>query len=125
MNIAIFFAAVIGGLVLDRQEKRHRYEKRLQYDRLGWKIPLQKPRISMLESWANIILGAILFAAGVLFLKTLLEIPRELAVGILETPVAITLASGFALMWLGVKAVRQNVLYNSRREPPPNDGLRR
>jgi hypothetical protein len=75
---------------------------------------VQKPRISMLESWANIILGAILFAAGALFLKTMLAIQRELDAGILETPAAITLASGFALMWLGVKAARQNHRHANR-----------
>jgi hypothetical protein len=111
MSILIFVVAVLGSLVLDRQERRHRFEKRQEYERLGWDIPLEKPKLSMMESWANAVLGVLLFALGALFLKTMLGIPAEMVTSGWESVVALFIASGIALLWLGVKAIRQNTRY--------------
>ena len=115
MSILIFVVAVLGSLVLDRQERRHRFEKRQEYERLGWEIPLEKPKLSMMESWANVVLGLLLFALGAFFLKTMLGIPAELMMSGWESLVALFLASGFALVWLGVKAVKQNISYKAAK----------
>lgn len=111
ISILIFVVAVLGSLVLDRQERRHRFEKRQEYERLAWEVPLEKPKLSMIESWANVVLGIILFALGAFFLKMMLGIPAELMTSRWENLVALFLASGFALVWLGVKAIRQNIRY--------------
>ena len=107
MSIAIFFAAVIGGLVLDRQEKRHRYERRAEYERLGWEIPPPLPKLSSLESWANVVLGVCLVALGVWFLNAAFRIPPESIENDWLTLIALFVASGIALVWLGLKALQQ------------------
>jgi len=113
MSILIFVIAVLGSLVLDRQERRHRFEQRQEYERLGWEVPLEAPKLSMLESWANVVLGILLFSLGALFLNAMLQIPVEYVTAGWENLVALFLASGFALVWLGVKAVKQNVVYKT------------
>lgn len=111
MSILIFVIAVLGSLVLDRQERRHRFEQRQEYERLGWEVPLEARELSMLESWANVVLGVLLFALGALFLKAMLGIPAEMMTSGWESLVALFLASGIALVWLGVNAIRQNIRY--------------
>jgi len=113
MSILIFVAAVAGALVLDRQEARHRYEKRKEYERLGWEIPVPKPKLTVLESWGNIMIGAILIAVGGLLLMAMLQLPGELGTESMETSIALYLASGLALVGLGVKAIRQNARHNA------------
>jgi hypothetical protein len=115
MNILIFVVAVLGSLVLDRQERRHRFEKRQEYEHLRWDIPQEKPKLSILEAWAKVVLGALLLALGALFLKAMLAIPADLMTSGMEGQVALFLASGFALVWLGVKAVKQHRQYATRR----------
>ena len=115
MSIAIFFAAVIGGLVLDRQEKRHRYERRVEYERLGWEIPPPLPKLSSLESWVNIVLGVCLIALGVWFLNVAFRIPPESIENDWLTLIALFLASGVALVWIGLKALREIRLSGASR----------
>ena len=49
MSILIFVVAVLGALVLDRQERRHRFERVQEYERLNWEIPAETPKLSMLH----------------------------------------------------------------------------
>jgi len=111
----ILVVAVLGSLVPDRQERRHRFEKRQEYEGLGWDIPLERPKLSIIESWANVGRGVLLFVLGALFLKAMLGIPAEMMRGGWESLVALFLASGLALVWLGLKAVRQNITYKPYR----------
>ena len=110
MSLLIFIAAVLGSLVLERQERRHRFERMREFQRLQWEIPAEKPRISMIESWGNLIVGLILLGLGGLVLRAMLGVPVGLVQAGWESVVALFLASGFALTWLGSKGVRQNIV---------------
>ena len=111
MSILIFVVAVLGALVLDRQERRHRFEKVQEYERLKWEIPAEKPKLSMLESWGNLIVGVVLLGFGGVLLRSMLGVPAEGMERGWENIVALFLASGLALSWLGIKAIRQNFTY--------------
>ena len=113
MSILIFVVAVLGALVLDRQERRHRFEKVREYERLKWEIPAEKPKLSMLESWGNLIVGVVALVLGGLLLRAMLGVPAEALQRGWENIVALFLASGLALSWLGFKAIRQNLTYRA------------
>jgi ABC-type multidrug transport system permease subunit len=114
MTILIFVAAVTVVLVLERQKRRHIFEITLEYQKLLWELPMPEPRIPMLESWLNALLGVVMAAFGVLMLLTFLQVPADKAVPGWGNTVALFLASGIALTVVGGMAVWQNFAYKKQ-----------
>lgn len=120
MFIAIYVTAIIVSLILHRQERRHRSELALEYQHLGRPTPALRPRLPMLESWLNVVLGIFLaFGFGTLFLWTnfsrLREFPQDprLAPQSFEWEfTSVILATGIALVILGIQSLIQNRRYS-------------
>ena len=107
MTIAVFVAAVLVSLVLDRQERRHRFHLSLEYEYLGWEMPRLKRRLSRAEAVLNIFLGAVLllFGGAALYAMHNLESIGEATRG--QYIVAAFLAAGVVLIVVGWKGLRQ------------------
>lgn len=118
MLISIFIVAVIISAFFDQQERRHRLELQIEYEKLGRKMPEEQPRLPMLESIANILVGMILVEIGAVSLWVFIRMPgtaRQIEIksdvfGQIDFMSAL-LAGGIALMILGVKSVRANLKY--------------
>ena len=108
MTLAVFVAAVLVSLVLDRQERRHRFHLSLEYEHLGWEMPRPKPRLSRAEAVLSFVVGAVLliFGGAALYAMLRLESIGEVTGG--HYIVAAFLAAGVALITAGGKAVREN-----------------
>jgi hypothetical protein len=126
MLIAIYILIILVSLVLERQERRHQFEQRLEYERLHLSPPAPKPKLPLLESWLNVLVGLFLFSIGALVITNRLVIlatepssysevfePVEFEV------VTVFLAGGIALMILGWKSVKLNRAY--RKETRTSD----
>jgi hypothetical protein len=111
MTILIFVAAVAVSLVLERQRRRHRYEIRQEFERLSWELPKPEPRIPMLESCLNVLLGMIMLVFGILILRAYTDLKPGMAVSGWGNMVALFVSSGIALVIVGGMAVWQNVKY--------------
>lgn len=116
MTLAVFVAAVLVSLGLDRQERRHRFHLSLEYEHLGWEMPRPKPRFSRAEAVLNIFLGAVLiiFGGAALYAMLNLESIGEVTGG--HYIVAAFLAAGVALITAGGKRVRENREYRRRKD---------
>ena len=109
--------AVLVSVVLDRQERRHSFEKSWEYRRLGIPFPMPKPKLSRLVAWLNVQLGLLvvlisIFAGYSQFLlhQVVQNVPGQshpLTIQIVDS-IAFALAGGVALIILGLKAVKQN-----------------
>ncbi|MCL5035284.1 MAG: hypothetical protein M1395_09315 [Bacteroidetes bacterium] len=122
MFTSIFIAAVIISAFFDQQERRHALELQIEYEKLGRKIPAPPPKLPMLESVANIVVGLILFeigGAGVLTLLVTMGITGKEAwsrMAPLQTDFAAAfLAGGVALIILGAKGVSINLRFRKIR----------
>lgn len=116
MFTSIFILAVVISAFFDQQQRRHRLELQVEYEKLGRKMPEEPPKLPMLESLTNIVIGLILAEIGGLALWTVLDTARILgsdATGkILPTQTdfsAASLAGGIALIILGTKGVVANL----------------
>lgn len=120
MFIAIYITAILVSLILHRQERKHQSEVTLEYQRLGRPAPVSRPKLPLLESWLNIVLGIFLaFGLGTLFLWTnfsrLREFPQDprFAPQSFEWEVtSVILATGIALIILGIQSLIQNRRYS-------------
>ncbi len=115
----VFVAAVLLSIVLERQERRHRFELGLEYDRLGKSMSPPKPRLSKSVSLLNVVVGIIMLIIGEIMLLSQISMlwffnekhplePQMLAAGF--EFVGVWLATAIALIILGLKSVRQNRL---------------
>ncbi len=118
MFTSIYLTAVIISAFFDRQERRHMLEQQIEYEKLGRRMPASVPKLPVLESMANIVVGVILFEIGGVSLWAMLatmgiggkEMWSRLAP--LQSDFAAgMLAGGIALIILGVKSVLANVKY--------------
>lgn len=116
MTSLIYITAVLISLVLERQERRHLFELNLEYRRLGKTMPPPKPKLPMLESWLNVVLGLFLmFGLGLLFLWTNFSMLKYSAKNPALGPhqsewdfTATILATGVALTFLGIRSLILN-----------------
>ncbi len=122
MFIAIFIEAVIISAFFEQQERRHKLEREIEYEKLGIKMPAETPKLPMLESIANAVVGLIVAEFGGFGLLALLGIiqhaghfaDKYLTSGYFANEVdfaAAFLAGGIALIMLGVKSIRANFKY--------------
>jgi hypothetical protein len=120
MFIAIYVTAILVSLILHRQERKHRAELEVEYQHLGRPTPASRPKLPTLESWLNVVLGIFLaFGLGTLFLWTnfsrLREFPQDprLAPQAFEWEfTSVILATGIALVILGIQSLIQNRRYS-------------
>ena len=118
--LMIYLSAVITAVILRHQERVHQAELPSLYQQLGRSIPLRKPKLPMLESWLNVVLGLFLaFGYGTLFLwsnfSRLRDFPNDprFAPQSFEWEfTSIILATGIALLILGIQSVIQNRRYS-------------
>ena len=122
MFTSIFIAAVIISAFFDQQERRHWLELQIEYEKLGRKMSSPPPKLPMLESVANIVVGLILFEIGgasVLVLLSTLGITGKEAwsrMAPLQTDFAAAfLAGGVALIILGARGVSINLKFRKIR----------
>lgn len=118
MFTAVFITAVIIAAFFDQQERRHRLELQIEYEKLGKKMPPAAPKLPMLESIANIVVGIILLETGGLALWGLLGTIGVLGGDLVARTAPLQtdfsaglLAGGIALVILGVKGIRANRRY--------------
>ncbi len=123
MFVAIFVAAVIVSAFLDQQQRRHRIEMGIEYERLEKKIPQFPPKLQMLESFANFAVGCILLTIGSMGLLDFLDVIGQSVVSKSENvPMAMDffaafIAGGIALIILGIKSVAANLKYRKVLNP--------
>lgn len=110
--IFIYITAVLVSIIFERQERRHVFEESMEYRRMGKEMPTPKPRLPMLESWINVVIGVIIFVLGVGLIWTNLLVMR-IAPRIVTDETTIKglidwgalVAAGIALVILGLKSV--------------------
>ncbi len=124
MFIAIFIVAVIISAFFDQQERRHKLELQIEYEKLGKRMPKEPPKLPMLESVANIVIGLILAEIGGVGVWTFLYAVKHAGQIVSQSKVGVSgevdclsafLAGGIALMILGVKSVRANYKFRSAK----------
>jgi hypothetical protein len=117
LTAILYITAVLISMMFERQERRHRFELELEYERLGKKLPPPKPRLSVPTSWLNVIVGAIMGIVGipmllsqfaVLQLSSHLTKPIDAMMGAQFEMSAVWLATSIALILLGLKSVQQH-----------------
>jgi hypothetical protein len=113
----VYFAAILISIMFERQERRHRFELELEYDRLGKKLPSVKPRLSVPVSWLNIMVGMVMAVIGIPMLLSqfamlrhsphLMKANDAITGGQFEMS-AVWLATSITLILLGLKSVQQH-----------------
>ena len=112
----IYITAVLVSLVFERQERRHRFELDLEYERLGKVLPPLKPRLSIGTSWLNVVVGAVMLLLGIpmlwsqiqmLKIVPLLKKSHDFMSGMQFEISGVWLATAIALIILGLKSVQQ------------------
>jgi hypothetical protein len=112
--LALYVSAVIVALVLRHQERRHRTELALLYERLDMSMPTRKPKLRKGESWIHITLGMLLVMLGSLALVANIAVMK-----VVEVPAgqwefcAVLLATGITLSFLGLRSLEENKNYES------------
>ncbi len=118
MFISIFILAVIISAFFDQQQRQHKLELQIEYEKLGRQMPEERPRLPMYESIANVVVGLILAEIGAVklwafigVLRTASEIAVKSGFPIQIDFMSALLAGGVALVILGAKSVRVNLKY--------------
>jgi hypothetical protein len=107
--LVIYLSAVFVALVLQHQERRHRTELALLYERLDMPMPSRRPKLRKGESWVHIVLGTLLVMIGSLTLAANITVMK-----VMEVPEgqwefnAVILATGMTLFFLGLRSLKEN-----------------
>lgn len=109
----IYLTAMVVSILLERQAKRQKSQIDLELARLGCPLPTGPPGIQILEALLNISIGTVLVVPAVHGFWMIVRSPMLLAQ---RDPgmgdfYSILLAAGVTLMFLGSKALRQNLLH--------------
>lgn len=64
-------------VVLRYQQRRHKKEVKLVYTQIGKQMPPSKPRLSVLESWFNIMLGLVVLGVITFTTITMIQIQEK------------------------------------------------
>jgi hypothetical protein len=112
----IYLAAMGVSILLERQKKRQESQIALEFARLGYPVPPVQPRIQTLEALLNIAIGIVMVVPAVQGFGMIFSNPWLMAQtgpGMGEF-FGVLLAAGLTLIFLGSKALRQNLI--RRRE---------
>ncbi len=117
MIILVYVTAILVSIILERQQRRHNFELAMEYRNLGKSIPQQKPKLTLIQSFLNIVVGVVVAGLGALFIVIHIRIVGELGNGV-ETHhwqanevwqwEAVILATGIALVIVGIQSVMIN-----------------
>ncbi len=110
MTLGVLVVAVLVSVVLDRQERRHRFHLSLEYEHLGWEMPHAKRRVPKSEAILNLVMGTGLFVFGGIAAYALWVVE---SIGMPmggQYIAAAFLALGITLITVGVKGLRKNGL---------------
>jgi hypothetical protein len=109
----IYLTAMGVSILLERQAKRQKSQIDLELARLGFPVPPEQPRIQTLEALLNIAIGTVLVVPAVHGFWMIIRSPMLLAQSRpgMGDFYSILLAAGVTLMFLGSKALRQNLLH--------------
>ncbi|RPI04652.1 MAG: hypothetical protein EHM64_09265 [Ignavibacteriae bacterium] len=122
MILLLFITAILVSIVLERQERRHKFELSMEYQRLGRTAPEPKPKLTLTQAWFNIAVGAVISLMGLIFLVINITMIHHLGsnVNAIHMPVgdvlewwSVVFAAGIALVIVGVKSVSLNRKYSS------------
>ena len=116
LMLLIYPAAIGVSIMLERQAKGQKSQIALELARLGHPVPPVHPRIQILEALLNIAIGIVMVVPAVQGFWMIFCAPRLMAQagpGMGEF-YSVLLAAGLTLVFLGSKALRQNLL--CRRE---------
>ena len=117
--IILYITAVLISIILERQERRHRFDESLEYMRMGKTMPEPKPKLPLLESWLFTVIGILVFVLCAGSVWVALQVMR-MAPQLLTNPATgndlvnqamnwgAGMAAGIAVTILGFKSVRQN-----------------
>lgn len=121
MFVVIFIGAVVISAFFDQQWRRHRLELEIEYEKLGKKMLPEPPKLPMLESIANVLVGLILIEIGAVsswaFLFSLAhawKVVAEAGIPGQADFLFALIAGGIALVILGTKSVVANLKYWKR-----------
>lgn len=109
----IYLSAMGVFLVLERQGKRQKREIALECARLGLPLPSPRPKIQTLEALLNIAIGVVMILPAASGFWMMFQSPLLMAQ---SGPGAadffsVLLAAGLTLIFLGSKALRQNLIH--------------
>jgi hypothetical protein len=108
MTLGVLVVAVLVSIVLDRQERRHRFHLSLEYEHLGWEMPVPKRRVPRSEAILNIMMGTGFLIFGGIALRALWLVES------IGMPMgghyiaALFFALGIALITLGGRGLRES-----------------
>lgn len=117
--ILVYMAAVLVSVILERQERRHRFERQMEYIQLEKTLPIQKPKLPRLESWLNVMLGLLITLLGVLMAfsvfhtHTMVRTETRIFSHDAYLTLAVFIATGITLLILGFKSIRLNKEYDA------------
>ena len=121
MFISIFILAVIISAFFDQQQRQHKLELQIEYEKLGRQMPEERPKFPMYESIANVVVGLILAEIGAVNLWAFIGVLRTAREIVMKSDLpgqidftSALLAGGIALVILGAKSVRVNLKYRRR-----------
>jgi hypothetical protein len=116
MNSLLFLVYVTAMgvyVILERQAKRQKSETALECARLGLHLPPARPKIQALEALLNITIGFVMiFPAGfgfwLIFREPFIRAHTE---PVIVNFYSVLLSTGLTLVYLGGRALRQNMIY--------------
>ena len=118
MLITIYLTAMFVFAILRHQERQHNQELLLEYELLNKLMPLQKPKIPLLESLLTIVFGIYLVLGfGCLLLLMLLRIYKVMVKfhqeEVLEFT-AVIVITGITMVILGIQSLQRNRQFAKR-----------
>jgi hypothetical protein len=114
MLITIYLAAMFVFAILRHQERQHNQELLLEYELLNKLMPLQKPKIPLLESLLTIVFGIYLVLGfGYMLLRIYKVMVKFHQEEVLEFT-AVIVITGITMVILGIQSLQRNRQFAKR-----------
>jgi len=114
MLITIYLTAMFVFAILRHQERQHNQELLLEYELLNKLMPLQKPKIPLLESLLTIVFGIYLVLGfGYMLLRIYKVMVKFHQEEVLEFT-AVIVITGITMVILGIQALQRNRQFAKR-----------
>jgi hypothetical protein len=114
MLITIYLTAMFVFAILRHQERQHNQELLLEYELLNKLMPLQKPKIPLLESLLTIVFGIYLVLGfGYMLLRIYKVMVKFHQEEVLEFT-AVIVITGITMVILGIQSLQRNRQFAKR-----------